>query len=134
MQIVISSGKTDWEPEVTEVACTLATSLRALVPDKVNPKKLDQRNTVSGIPGVYTSEDTSRIQILCGSHRTNDHDDSLQTILSFPEFTMTTGVQDSDQGAREFLADTAHNEGKPANTSVLPYSVVILLCMSCSTF
>lgn len=109
---------------MTDVKCTLASSIRNLVPDHVNPKRLDQRNTVSAVPGLYTSEDTSRIQILCGSHRTTDEDDSLETILSFPEYTITTGVQDSDQGAREFL----HSDKLRAHTTILPYSVVILIC------
>ncbi|KAF5333400.1 hypothetical protein D9611_002199 [Ephemerocybe angulata] len=151
-QIVISTGRSDWERDITEASGSLAASMaevirthKAQAKDDHNHKhghgKHDHGNGAPKSPklhaGVFRPSDATKISTLNGSHRTLCEDHDRETVLVFPDYKVVTEVRRNVQGAQD-LWDSAVKpeldqrgaflEKSPLKTWVLPYSCVILLC------
>ena len=145
---MISTGKTDWEREVTDVKGSLAASVQALFDSSrpsVKPtgsaavsKKL--QHTVSG---VFTQQEGIRLSILNGSHTTISEHHDRETVLIFPDYRIVFGVENTPKAA-ELLYEKAispsttyiptipeeREDGElPFGILPIPYSCVILLCV-----
>ncbi|GLB33574.1 putative sucrase/ferredoxin-like protein [Lyophyllum shimeji] len=142
-QVVISTGKSDWDREVTETKGSLAHYLKdaqngANPPiAEPTPPATPQAKAVRPAPGVFRSTESTKISILNGSHNTMSDDLDEETILIFPDYTMVADVPRTREGARglwESAVDPDVDRGSavlektPFKTWVLPYSCVILLC------
>jgi hypothetical protein len=134
-QIVISTGKSDWDNEVTEAKGSLAAYIADTVSTNPSPKPA---NPKPSLPGLFESAASTRISILNGSHTTVSDDSDAETILVFPDYTAVTEVPHSLEGA-EALFKLALNPPLPRGGIpedhdlkrwVLQYSCVILLCKS----
>ncbi|KAG6829318.1 hypothetical protein H0H92_004921 [Tricholoma furcatifolium] len=142
-QVVISTGKTDWEREVTETKGSLA-ALLAGAKNHANLPIAEPTPPVTPAPkavrtpaGVFRSSDSTKISILNGSHNTMADDVDQETVLVFPDYTIVTNIPRTKEGALglwEGAIDpaiergTAALEKTPFKTWILPYSCVILLC------
>ncbi|KAG6880074.1 hypothetical protein C0992_006886 [Termitomyces sp. T32_za158] len=142
-QVVISTGKTDWDREVTETRGSLAAllsgakNLANLPIAEPTPPVTPSPKAVRTPAGVFRSSDSTKISILNGSHNTIADDIDQETVLVFPDYTIVTNVPRTREGARglwEWAVDPAVERGSaviektPFKTWVLPYSCVILLC------
>ncbi|KAJ7179343.1 Sucrase/ferredoxin-like-domain-containing protein [Mycena filopes] len=141
-QILISTGRSDWDREITDTHGSLAALISQTQPPKVpDPPPpisiaMDEK-VLPPVPGVFTSTESTRLSILNGSHRTVCADDEHATVLVLPDFTMVVGVPSTVDGARE-LWRTALDSRLPRmgiteetssfQTWILPYSCVIMLC------
>jgi len=145
-QIVISTGKTDWEREVTDVDGSLAASISGLFesyksssakPANTTAKKLEHT-----VPGVFTQQQGTRLSILNGSHTTISEHHERETVLIFPEYRVVFGVENTPKTA-ELLYEKAVSPSTtyiptipeeseagelPFGIVPIPYSCVILLC------
>lgn len=122
MQVVISTGKADWDREVTDVKGTLASFLSNVSPSNKKAKTLASNGDAShlatngdasysatngsvpapipkNINGVFTSSESSRVSILNGSHKTLSHDDDEDTVLVFPDYKLVSNVPRTMEGA-----------------------------------
>ncbi|KAG5646425.1 hypothetical protein DXG03_003475 [Asterophora parasitica] len=141
-QVVISTGKSDWDREVTETKGSLAALLlgaqnHANLPiAEPTPPATPAPKAVRSSAGVFRSSDSTRISILNGSHNTMSDDIDQETVLVFPDYLMVADVPRTREGARglwESAVDPnveragAVLEKMPFKTWVLPYSCVILL-------
>lgn len=143
---MISTGKSDWQKEVTEASGTLAAYLSEAATQAPEPSKEAQQKTditrhtaaqprAKPINGIFSSSDSTRTAILNGSHRTLSHDHDLDTILVFPDYKVVTEVPQSLSGAKSFWKTAIDPSVEwdfdtTLKTWVLPYSCVILLCES----
>jgi hypothetical protein len=146
-KVVISTGKTDWDREITETKGSLAAYLlgaqgHASLPisDPVPPPASPIPNgklAAKSTEGVFRSTDSTRISILNGSHNTMSEDTEDETVLIFPDYTIVADVSKSRESAQllwESAMDPSVQRGdavlekSPFKTWVLPYSCVILLC------
>ncbi|KAG6820450.1 hypothetical protein H0H93_000446 [Arthromyces matolae] len=142
-QVVISTGKTDWDREVTETKGSLAAFLAGaknhtnLPIAEPTPPATPAPKAVRAPAGVFRSSESTKISILNGSHNTMADDIDQETILVFPDYTVVTNVPRTRDGARrlwECAVDPATERGSlvleksPFKTWILPYSCVILLC------
>jgi hypothetical protein len=139
-QAMISTGKSDWEKEVTEVEGTLASFLlqvhkKALssAPDPITKAEHDHK--IATIPGVFHSSESSRLAILNGSHTTVSEDCTKETVLVLPDYKAVVGVPRTLEGAEELwrcALDPSLGRAGEADPSfrswLLPYSCLILLC------
>ncbi|XP_006459893.1 hypothetical protein AGABI2DRAFT_184400 [Agaricus bisporus var. bisporus H97] len=140
-QIVISTGKADWEKKITDAQGSLAAYL-----DDLETKEQEEHKPVhhtaaksvrQGIPGLFRNSDSNHLSVLNGSHRTICDDDDCDTVFVFPDFKVVTEVERSSQGAQDlwdnYLDPTVNRAGAfPEKTQqrtwILPYSCIILLC------
>ncbi|PPQ77723.1 hypothetical protein CVT25_011158 [Psilocybe cyanescens] len=146
-QIVISTGKSDWERDITDDKHSLAAAIgevtSGLSPKSpkspVSPKPASSPLTkgVRPVNGLFDTSDSTRTSVLNGSHRTVCHEDAHESVLVFPDFKVVTEVPRSVQGALELWEsavdpsigrDGSYLEKSILKTWVLPYSCVILLC------
>ncbi|KDQ64631.1 hypothetical protein JAAARDRAFT_28270 [Jaapia argillacea MUCL 33604] len=138
-QVVISTGKTDWEKEVTDAKGSLAAHIKAAQDQAPSTtQQSDVPGSKPSVPGVFDPAESSRISILNGSHKTVCDDDDLDTVLVFPDFKVVTGVPRTLGGGEELWKNAIDPgvprvggrvaEGSSLKTWVLPYSCVILLC------
>ncbi|KAJ7689432.1 Sucrase/ferredoxin-like-domain-containing protein [Mycena rosella] len=140
-QILISTGKTDWDLEITWTSGSLAAHIsgsqtyRWGAPRPVSSRDSDGQ-PLPRITGVFNASDSTGLSILNGSHKSICEDDDLETVLVFPDFMVVSGVPSSLEGARA-MWETALNPRVPRilgsnestfNTWVLPYSCVITFC------
>ncbi|KAJ6539123.1 Sucrase/ferredoxin-like-domain-containing protein [Mycena capillaripes] len=141
-QILISTGRSDWEHSITDtpgsLAALISESQPPKVPDARPPISIDliDEKTTTPVPGVFSCTDSTRLSILNGSHKTVCSDEH-ETVLVLPDFTMVVGVPPTVDGAKE-LWRTALDPGLPRmgiteetssfQTWILPYSCVIMLC------
>ncbi|TFK55892.1 hypothetical protein OE88DRAFT_1622269 [Heliocybe sulcata] len=132
-QIVISTGKTDWEREVTDAQGTLAAYVEQV--KAASPSAKRRRSGASGVPGVFDAAEGSNIMVLNGSHKTVSDDGALETVLIFPDYKVATDVPRSLDGAKALwnaaLDPSLSRVGAPleqGKTWILPYNCVILLC------
>ena len=149
MQVVISSGKTDWVREVTDARGTLAAHLSSVSshghfsPKKEKDKsKSDAKPATNGasVSGVFATDlsKVKKVSILNGSHRAISEDDDKETVLVFPDYTVIAEVPNTHAGAEALWehslspAVDIHAPPELSNSSVktwiLPYACVILLC------
>ena len=140
-QVVISTGVSDWEREVTHTNGSLAYFL-AQAKGKPDPlsgsPSSDPKKRVNGL---FTSADSKKLSILNGSHKSISDNPHHETVLLFPDYKLVTGVDCSQEGAQNLwdlcLRPGRHEnaslrsytmEKSTLNTWVIPYSCVILLC------
>ncbi|KAG6833789.1 hypothetical protein H0H87_001221 [Tephrocybe sp. NHM501043] len=144
-KVVISTGKSDWDREVTETKGSFAALLagaknHANLPiAEPTPPVTPALKAVRSPPGVFRPSDSTRVSILNGSHNTMADDIDQETVLVFPDYTIVTNVPRTREGARglwESAIDPDVERGSnileksPFKTWVLPYSCVIMLCSS----
>jgi hypothetical protein len=137
-QFVISTGKTDWEREVTEASGSLAYHLSQT--ETSSRRGVSQSDTERQLPdGVFFTSSKGRTSILNGSHHSLSHSGigiQKETVLLFPDYRIISSVPRSVDGAKTLWEKVAEIEtGQPSattkedmNTYVLPYACVILLC------
>lgn len=140
--MVISTGKSDWEREVTEVKGSLASFLvqvqnhaAAHVIRPMSPKA--NGKAVHPLSGVFISTDSTRVSILNGNHVSLSCEDDAETVIVLPDYKIVSEVSRTLEGA-QLLWDNAVDpdvgrfgvcpEKSPLKTWVIPYSCVILLC------
>lgn len=145
-QVLISTGKSDWQRDVTDETGSLAHHLahtnkqfrRPSLSSSLSPKP--KRTDLVNVPGVFNSSDASRLSILNGSHCTLSCDDNKESVLVFPDYKVVKDVARSPEGA-ELLWRTALDpslnragraDGEEGKSWPLPYACVILLCASLS--
>jgi hypothetical protein len=136
IQVVISTGKSDWANEVTEDKGTLAAFLSA-TNSSFDTSKKHEPNSDPSTPGVFSHTDAGRLAILNGSHKSFSNDESQETVIVLPDFKVMSGVPPTLEGA-EMLWKTALDPSlgragamsgsDELKTWVLPYSCLILLC------
>jgi len=138
-QVIISTGKTDWQHEVTEEEGSLAAHL-----SKANEKMLASAPKMNGEKagppppaGVFTPSTAMRLAVLNGSLTTCTEDRDMHTVLVMPDFKAISGVAPSALGAETLwksVLDPTLGSGGAADlprdfkTWTLPYNCVILLC------
>lgn len=141
-QIVISTGRSDWEREVTEATGSLAaymlqvsTSSNLNTPKPSSPPSNGKSSSSS--TGLFNPSQSTRTSILNGSHNTLCHEEDHETVLIFPDFKVASEVRRSMQGAQDLWDSSvapgigrggAFLEKSTLRTWVLPYACVILLC------
>jgi len=144
VQIVISTGRSDWEREVTEANGSLAaymlqvsTSSLLNTPKPSSPPSNGKSSYLS--TGLFNPSQSTRISILNGSHNTLCHEEDRQTVLIFPDFKVASEIQRSMQGAQDLWDSSvapgisrsgAFLEKSTLRTWVIPYACVILLCQA----
>ncbi|KAF8897308.1 Sucrase/ferredoxin-like-domain-containing protein [Infundibulicybe gibba] len=104
-QVVISTGKSDWDREVTETKGSLAAYLQEVQNMAPPPMFTPSSPPTSGksvrpIGGIFRSSDSTKISILNGSHRALDDEDDLDTVLVFPDYKVITEIPRSMDGAQ----------------------------------
>ncbi|KAG8722806.1 hypothetical protein FRC08_007754 [Ceratobasidium sp. 394] len=131
-QVVISTGKSDWPREVTEVSNSLAEHLSnahsKLISSAPRPPKSE-----NAPPGVFTSTESHRLSVLNGSHHELG---TAHTVLVFPDYKLVKEVPATTAGAASFWKATIDPavgvEGRQSEGEmkswILPYAAVILLC------
>ncbi|KAJ3500059.1 hypothetical protein NLJ89_g9958 [Agrocybe chaxingu] len=144
-QIVISTGKSDWERDITDDKNSLASALlevstkptSPMLPSSPKPASPPPNKGVRPVTGLFSTSDSSRTSVLNGSHKTVCHEDDHESVLVFPDFKVVTEVRRSLQGAREFYecaldpsvgTDGSYLEKSILKSWILPYACVILIC------
>ncbi|KAJ6470584.1 Sucraseferredoxin-like protein [Mycena vitilis] len=133
-QILISTGKTDWDREITSTNRSLAAYISG------SHRKTAVGHAANGSapkpPGIFDASESTDISILNASYKSIADDHDLETVLVFPDFMVVAGVPSTSQGAN-LLCKTALDAHIPRvlgssesgfSTWVLPYSSVITLC------
>ena len=142
---MISTGKADWEREVTEVNGSLAALVHAMSSKSTaKPTDLAAKKLQHSVPGVFNQGEGARLSILNGSHTTISEHHDRATVLIFPDYRIVFGVENTPKAA-ELLYEKAvspsttyiptipeeHEDGElPFGIVPIPYSCVILLCAS----
>lgn len=135
LQVVISTGKTNWVREVTDESNSLASYLDAA--SSSSSSVVVPATDKAKINGLFDSSQSSRTSILNGSHHSISSAPGKETVLIFPDYILASDVPKSIDGAQA-LWDNAvdpavpdgglHKVGEGFDSWVLPYSAVILLC------
>jgi hypothetical protein len=135
--VVISTGKTDWEKEVTAAEGTLAAFLPEAEKKLSHKRESAREGEIAPVPGIFTSSQENRLAILNGSHETLCDDCTKETVLVFPDYKVVIGIPRSLEGATDFWNSVLDPSlGRVGGEKclfaswVLPYSCVILLCKS----
>ncbi|KAF7355114.1 Altered inheritance of mitochondria protein 32 [Mycena sanguinolenta] len=142
LQILISTGLSDWDREVTDTPGSLAALISQTQPPKVpdTPAAIsvdDNEKSVPPVPGIFSSTESTRLSILNGSHKTLCTEDNRETVLVLPDYTVVTNVPATLDGAKELWRIALNpqlprmgvtEETSSFQTWVLPYSCVIMLC------
>ncbi|KAE9399027.1 hypothetical protein BT96DRAFT_920384 [Gymnopus androsaceus JB14] len=140
-QIIVSTGKMDWERGSIFTKNSLAAHIQQVMhnaPTSSSPTSSEMKaKRAIHVPGVFDSSESTKISILNGSHHTISDNNHHETVLVFPDYVMVTEVPRSLDGAK-ILWDTilspqvsVHsptNEKSSLSSWVIPYSCVILLC------
>ncbi|KAI0068803.1 hypothetical protein BV25DRAFT_1817720 [Artomyces pyxidatus] len=146
-QVVISTGKSDWERSVTSVKGSLAAHLVAVegsapspgTSTPCTPSELDSESptgTVS-VHGIFKASETSTVSVLNGSHDTlSTLDCDNETVLVFPDYKVVTEVPRSHDGAQALWENSVDprvprmgsSERSSLKSWIIPYSCVILIC------
>lgn len=135
-QVIISTGKTDWEHEITETEGTLAALLKT-ANSSLGPSKKPRPTHDPLPPGLFSHTTAGRLAILNGSHKSFSRDESEDTVIVLPDFMVVSGVPRTLAGAEALwkaAIDPALDrtgvttQTDDLSTWVLPYSCLILLC------
>ncbi|KAG2151993.1 Sucrase/ferredoxin-like-domain-containing protein [Suillus cothurnatus] len=119
-QVVISTGKTDWEHDVTKAEGTLAALLKTANSSSSTPKKPKPAN--DPLPsGLFLHTEAKKLAILNGSHRSFSHDESEETVIGAEALWKAALDPAIDRAGVTTRTDNL-------NTWVLPYSCLVLLC------
>jgi len=129
---VISTGKSDWEREVTDAPGSLAAYIAEVQQSTSAPFN---KALMGSVRGVFGANNTFRVGILNGSHKTLSDDESIETVLVFPDYKVITEIPRSLDGAKDLwknVLDPSRDSTKDSTFKswVLPYSCVILICES----
>ncbi|KAI0053025.1 hypothetical protein FA95DRAFT_1482489 [Auriscalpium vulgare] len=147
-QVVISTGKSDWERSVTSVKDTLAAFITTVEGSAPTPGtslpgtpqsgfKDDFEAPRPGVVGIFRDSETSKLSILNGSHDTLCTDHACETVLVFPDYKIVTEVPRSVGGAQALWDNSVNptvprmgslSEGTSVKSWIIPYSCVILIC------
>ncbi|TFK43173.1 Sucrase/ferredoxin-like-domain-containing protein [Crucibulum laeve] len=154
-QIIISTGKSDWERDITDNKQSLASHMSEVIshshphshshnhshstPSHGSKPASPPANAKGVRPaaGIFRTSDSTKTSVLNGSHRTLCDEDDQETVLVFPDYKVVTDVHRSLDGAQHLWdsavdpsvgRDGAFLEKSPLKTWVLPYACVILLC------
>ncbi|KAF9534392.1 Sucrase/ferredoxin-like-domain-containing protein [Crepidotus variabilis] len=122
-QLVISTGKADWDRKIEDDKDSLAAALGQVIarppppppvstspPLSTSPKPSTSPKLPSSPPnpkgirsgtGLFSSSDSTSTSVLNGSHRTVSEEEDDDTVLIFPDFKCVTEVSRSQQGARD---------------------------------
>jgi hypothetical protein len=151
LQVVISTGKLDWDRDIASTKGSLASYLSTTQSKRGSiSSSPNSESRISKAPGIFDAADATRISILNGSHDSISEDCSQDTVLIFPDYVLVSEVPRTLEGAQRLWdghidpivgrsgvpIDSRPNEKKICNTWIIPYSCVILLCQcllsSCS--
>lgn len=145
-KIVISTGQTDWEHEVTEVKGTLAARIRDLFesskPSLEKPTDATAGKLEYSVPGVFTQQGNTRLSIHNSSFTTFSEHHDRETVLVFPEYRVVFGVENTPKGAELLyekvvspsttyiptIPEEKETGELPFGILPIPYSCVVLLC------
>jgi len=146
-QVVISTGKSDWDHSITCNLSSLAAYLHLI--EKAAPLTAAFADTPttgastptsplpSAITGIFNDSETHSVAILNGSHNTLSTKDDHETVLVFPDYKVVTEVPRSLDGARELWRNSVKpsvpragstSEAVNVRSWVIPYTCVILIC------
>jgi hypothetical protein len=152
-QVVISTGKSDWEHSVTNEKGSLASYISNI--EKAAPLTITTGTSTPGtapstpnastshflptaVAGIFKDSENQTVSVLNGSHETlSKHDNDNETVLVFPDYKVLTEVPRSLDGARELwrnsVCPSVSRLGSSSETStvrswVIPYTCVILIC------
>ncbi|KAJ7634660.1 Sucrase/ferredoxin-like-domain-containing protein [Roridomyces roridus] len=137
-QVLISTGKTDWDREITNTSGSLAAHLdraHQKVTVKPSPHLDTDGQPLPNVPGIFNAADSGEISLLNGSYRTIA-DDNLETVLVFPDFVVVSGIPSTLDGAQKLWKSALDprvprilgSQESTFKTWVLPYSCVITFC------
>ncbi|PFH52696.1 hypothetical protein AMATHDRAFT_2085 [Amanita thiersii Skay4041] len=140
-QVFISTGKSDWDREISETEGSLAALLVDVQnSDALKTSPLPQANGKAIRPttsGIFRSVDSTRISILNGSHHSLSCKDDRDTVLVFPDYKLVSEVHRTKDGAQT-LWEAALDPGvgrtgailekSSLKSWVIPYACVVLLC------
>jgi hypothetical protein len=143
MEVIISTGKSDWGREVTEVPGTLAaylsTAQSKLLPSSSGaPPNSSTPAPVSppaSLPGVFVNNtETKRLGVINGSHNTLSEEGN-ETCFVLPDYTVWLEVPPTSEGAEALwksALDPAYPRTGVGKTGLrcytIPFNRVILLC------
>ncbi|KAI0251304.1 Sucrase/ferredoxin-like-domain-containing protein [Lactifluus subvellereus] len=140
-QVVISTGKSDWEHTVTNARGSLASYLssiaRAAPTTIAGASDTSPSRSSNTVAGIFTDSETHTVSILNGSHDTLSRDYDHETVLVFPDYKVVTEVPRSLDGARELWRNSVNpsvsrrgssSEASLIKSWVIPYTCVILIC------
>ncbi|KAJ7591315.1 Sucrase/ferredoxin-like-domain-containing protein [Mycena floridula] len=141
-QIVISTGKSDWEREVTDTHGSLAAYMSQVQSHTLNGGTVHVQPKLHQMPGLFNSTDGTKLSILNGSHHTLSDRQDLETVLIFPDYKLVADVPRDFEGAKLLWDNCIHpdvgrgripdknplTEKSSLSSWVIPYSCVILLC------
>lgn len=157
-QVVISTGKSDWDHSITSEQGSLASHLstieKAAAPLTITGDDSTPSSTAPGTPlatpssqihiqlpsavaGIFKDSETHAVAILNGSHDTLSKENENETVLVFPDYKVVTEVPRSLDGARELWRNSVNpsvprmgssSEASTIRSWVIPYTCVILIC------
>lgn len=156
-QVVISTGKSDWEHSITSEQGSLASHLstieKAAAPLTITgddstpstapgtplstPSSQIQIQLPSAVAGIFKDSETHAVAILNGSHDTLSKENENETVLVFPDYKVVTEVPRSLDGARELWRNSVNpsvprmgssSEASTIRSWIIPYTCVILIC------
>ena len=96
----------------------------------------------SPVVGIFRDNETHKVSVLNGSHRSLCHRDECDTVLVFPDYKVVCDVRRDPSGARELWSQQVDpavprmGALEPSSTLrswVIPYACVILIC-ACASF
>ncbi|TFY55357.1 hypothetical protein EVG20_g9350 [Dentipellis fragilis] len=156
LQVVISTGRSDWARSITDEKGSLAAHLLTIEteapnvptpiisPDITAPgtpesglKELPEKPPLTPISGIFKASAASTVSILNGSHNTVSSDYETESVLVFPDYKVVTEVSVSLEGAKELWENSVNPAvprlGSLSTTTrvkswIIPYSCVILIC------
>ena len=97
---MISTGKADWEREVTEVNGSLAALVHTMFSKStMKPADFVAKKLQHSVPGVLNRGEGARILILNGSHPTISEHHNRETVLIFPDYRVVFGVENMPKAA-----------------------------------
>jgi hypothetical protein len=152
-QVVISTGKSDWERSVTNEKGSLAShisSIEKAAPLTITGGGASTPGTAPSTPiastshllptavaGIFKDSENQAVSILNGSHDTLSKHNDNETVLVFPDYKLLTEVPRSLDGARELWRNSvcpsvsrlgSSSETGTVKSWVIPYTCVILIC------
>jgi hypothetical protein len=137
-QLLISTGQSDWDREVTHTSGSLAAYLVAAqrVTKSSSPSSSPRLDGQSfSTKGIFGASESRKVSVLNASHHSTSTDETVETVLVLPDYKLVTDVRRSPDGAQELwdTIQTSTADQRPNDSAlkswVLPYSCVILLCM-----
>jgi hypothetical protein len=151
-QVVISTGKSDWEHSVTNEGGSLASYISTI--DQAAPLTItggasapvtapstptgSTSHLPTAVAGIFKDSENRAVSILNGSHDTLSKFNDNETVLVFPDYKVLTEVPRSLDGAREMWRNSVSpsvsrlgsnsSEMGCVKSWVIPYTCVILIC------